>query len=149
MNESSNHTKFKEELFKFSENKDYNEALKEWFLIYTTKKDNNCICGHHIIKNCIFKNKHNSNIITIGSTCVKKFFNQDYSDMFEIKNILTKYSHKLLLLCKENKIINDFEYNFIDYLPTFKKYSEKQTNIFFKIHEKICIYLTKEKINIL
>lgn len=147
--ESTNKTKFISELLFHSNSKIYDGAIKEWYLIYTTKKENNCICGHHIIKNCVFRNKHNNNIITIGSTCVKKFFNEDYSEYFKINTILQKYSHKLLLLCKERKIINDYEYNFIDYLPTFKKYSEKQTNLFFKLHDRICKYLISEDIKVL
>ena len=147
MKESSNQTKFKSELLLQSENTDYKKALAEWIFVFTVKKENNCICGHHIIKNCVFKNKLNNKLITVGSSCVKKFFNQDYSEYFEIKTILYKYSGRLLDLCKERKIINDFEYKFIDSLPTYKKYSVKQTALFFKLHEKICLFLLKENIN--
>lgn len=137
MKETTNNKKFKEVLLAQSESKDYNSAIKEWKLLYVTEKENNCICGHHIIKNCVFKNKHNSSVITIGSTCVKKFFGLDYSDHFDIKTIMKKYSLKLLNYCLEEKIINQFEYNFLDSLPKFKKYSDKQRVMFFKIHDKI------------
>ena len=138
MKESTNKAKFISELILHSRSKVYDDAIKEWNLVYTTKKENNCICGHHIIKNCVFKNKINRKTITIGSTCVKKFFGYDYSDLFTIKSIVDKfYDHRLLLLAKEKNVINDWEYNFLNRLPTFKKYSEKQVEIFFKIHEKV------------
>lgn len=139
MKQTSNHKKFKEVLLSHSKSTEYISAIKEWKLIYTTEKENNCICGHHIIKNCVFQNKYNNLIITIGSTCVKKFFGLDYSDHFDIKNLMKKYSLKLLQYCLEEKIINQFEYNFLDNLPKFKKYSDKQRILFFKIHEKICL----------
>jgi hypothetical protein len=136
--ETSNHIKFKSELILKSENSIYEDCLKEWCLIYTFKKENTCLCGHCIIKNCVFKNKHNKKLITVGSTCVKKFFGYDYSDLFTIKSIIDKfYTYRLLLLAKEKNVINDWEYNFLDRLPTFKKYSDKQVEIFFRIHEKV------------
>lgn len=137
MKEASNQKKFKETLVGLSESDNYNQALKEWKFIYTTEKDNNCICGHPIVKNCVFENKINNAVVVIGSTCVKKFLNLDYSQHFNIKLLLKKYSLKLLKYCLEEKIINKFEYDFLDNLPKFNKYSDKQRALFFKIHEKI------------
>lgn len=139
MKNTTNSIQFNKNLLFHSESKDLNTALKEWKLLYVTEKENNCICGHQIIKNCIFENKYNYSKITIGSTCVKKFFGLDYSDQFDIKNLMSKYSVRLLNYCLEEKIINQFEYNFLDNLPKFKKYSDKQRILFFKIHEKICL----------
>lgn len=143
MSKTTNSIKFNNNLLEKSISKDLDTAVKEWIFLYTTEKENNCICGHHIIKNCVFKNKYNGTIVTIGSTCVKKFLGIDYSDQFEIKNLIHKYTLRLLQYCLEQKVINQFEYDFLDNLPKFKKYSDKQKALFFKIHEKICL-----KINI-
>lgn len=138
MKETSNHKKFKEVLLMYSQSTEYAPAIKEWKFLYTTEKENNCICGHHIVKNCVFENKYNNTLITIGSTCVKKFFGVDYSDLFDIKNLLKKYTLKLLQYALTENIINRFEYDFLDGLPKFRKYSDKQRVLFFKLHERIC-----------
>lgn len=116
-------------------------SFKEWVFVYTVRQKSRCICGQPIIENCIFKNKFNSKYITVGNVCVQKFFNRNYKEHFNIKFLLNKYySGQLLYFLKDEKVINEFEFNFINSLPTYSKYSSKQTNLFFKIHQKIFKY---------
>jgi hypothetical protein len=66
---------FKDTLFKYSEEKyNYNDALKEWFILCVSKCEKKCICGKTIFKIFHATNHINDNIIDVGLCCVFKFF---------------------------------------------------------------------------
>ena len=146
---TKNHIVFKEKLLELSYRKLYGAALREWEFVRAYERDNNCICGHHIKRNCDFINTRNGNEITVGSTCVKKFFKQDYDFHFKKKKSKTtvdiqqllnkKYTLIKLKFYYDNKIVTEWEYNFIKSLYNYKFYSEKQNDCFMKIHNKIKI----------
>lgn len=75
---SNNFERMKNKIIEASENKDYNEAVKEWDVIDRDEvADSNCICGKDI-KICYrIKNRINGNIYyPIGSDCIFKFKNE-------------------------------------------------------------------------
>lgn len=155
--EKTNHTKFKTTLIESSTSNNYEEALKEWKLQYLIKKESNCICGQHIINNCIFKNLTNNNYITIGNVCVKKFLGVDYIKEFNIKSIVERfYTSTKLRYLVENKILTEYEREFINNVPTIKHTTIKQEELFFKLHKKVIDFeiqgiipiLVEPKINI-
>jgi hypothetical protein len=104
---------FKNNLIALSENKEYNESIKEWQQLTTLKKsDGRCVCNA-VIKNIIYyRNVKTFNIITSGSSCTHKFL-------------------KIIKKAKENKInkkiinhINSIEYLNIDDLIKYSKECE-------------------------
>ena len=104
---------FKNNLIALSENKEYNESIKEWRQLTTLKKsDGRCICNA-VIKNIIYyRNVKTFNIITSGSSCTHKFL-------------------KIIKKAEENKInkkiinhINSIEYLNIDDLIKYSKECE-------------------------
>ena len=138
MKSESNHTKFIQELLLNSNSNDYKQALLEWNLLYTITEENSCICGHPIQKNCILVNKYNRNKIVVGSSCVKKFFGRDYSDLFKMQNIIKRfYNLNLILTAKNSNVITEWEYRFLNSIVGFPRYSKKQEITFYKIHKKI------------
>lgn len=130
------------EILTLSSSNVFTEALKEWNLIYTTVKRGKCICGHSIKRICIFKNTTNDNIISVGNTCYKKLTGISFNSFFDVKNIIRKFYHTTLLkYLKDNDVINEYEFDFINRLPTYKTLSKKQVEIFFDTHEKIFKFL--------
>jgi hypothetical protein len=106
-------TRFKKNILKVSDSKEYNEALKEWICETPKIKLSNtieyrCICDHIIINGIFYRNLKNKKVIIIGSKCKNKF--QDY-----ISNI-PKYNKKQI----KNIFLTGF-YKDIDNFPEYLK----------------------------
>lgn len=75
------------------------DAKNEWSIIKDSKlpSTNYCICGHWIEYNYHIKNKHNNAVTIVGSSCIKRFNNQQMTDaMNEIKKITCTICNKVL-----------------------------------------------------
>jgi hypothetical protein len=58
-----------------SKSKDWEEARREWELIYIfDEPGGSCICEHHpITEHCVIRNTLNNNTLTVGNVCVQRF----------------------------------------------------------------------------
>jgi hypothetical protein len=56
-----------------SEAETWSEAKKEWSLLTIYDEENNCVCGHRIVENCVIRNSHNGNELVVGNVCVNLF----------------------------------------------------------------------------
>ena len=95
--------KFLDELILKSNNKT-DECVNEWRLYHylIMPKESKCICGVNIDKNFIIKNNINDNELIVGSTCVRKFMNNNNELLESVKKILKyeiylKYHDNMLL----------------------------------------------------
>lgn len=106
---------FCKEIIKLSDSDNFNEAVKEWYLIGLDEEKTNCICGQFIINNCIIQNKLNHNISIVGNVCIKKFMNNNnilINDMnLQLYNNKCKKNNKLYKKCKCGKKIKLKELN--------------------------------------
>lgn len=98
---------------------DFETAKKEWLLQKVYKGDTSCLCGHIPINNiCVLVNKHNGNTTIVGSTCVKKFIGLPADKIFASLSYITKNNQSYLgkeaiEYLYENKMINDWEFDFL------------------------------------
>lgn len=83
---SHNYSKFKKVLCENSVSDDYSQAVKEWKHHRYDNREDNCICGVNIIHRYHIKNIHNSNIVIIGSICIKQFMKDNKELVQEVDN---------------------------------------------------------------
>jgi hypothetical protein len=84
------------EILADSVSKDWDEAKKEWYWLYTYTVENvdaaggvlgygygECLCTHTpIVDHCVLKNRINGKSAIVGNVCVKKFLGIDNSNLF-------------------------------------------------------------------
>lgn len=87
-------TKFRKVLLYFSVSNNYEEAIKEWDVIFigTNNHSDTCICSHYIEDNRYVINIINGNELIIGSDCINKFFPDDVADKCTTIKNMVKYS---------------------------------------------------------
>jgi len=112
--EASSGSKFKDVLLEFSEDKqDFVLAVKEWVhLKIGEKNDENgyCICSKKITIEHYVKNKHNGNILKIGSECIDKFLTDDTKIDSKLLKAQLNYqkngtgSHRMCSACNRHAI---------------------------------------------
>lgn len=114
-------------------NEDYNKAIREWDLLltYSRPKDDytDCICGQPIIHCCLIRNRHTNKVEVIGHTCKTKYINS-------INNISLSALSELY----RNKVINQWEYGFMENVAKYTEHSYKQRNVYKRIVDKIFRY---------
>jgi hypothetical protein len=89
-------------VLKYSESDDYDEACEEWeFMHLEMGSAPKCVCTTNIEKNFYLINPINSNVIILGSSCVKNFRNE------EVRMLARRAENKLygkLCSCGKTKI---------------------------------------------
>ncbi|MDO1509036.1 MULTISPECIES: hypothetical protein [unclassified Neisseria] len=109
-----------ENIMRLSQSENWSEAKMEWNLlhVYEATEPERCLCGHYpIIELCILKNKVNSNKVTVGNCCVKKFVGLPSHLIFNgIKRVTKDKGKALNEACihygYKHGWINDWEYEF-------------------------------------
>jgi len=123
--------KFEENLLKTSIANEFEEAKKEWIIIdndIREEKDGLCICQHKLKNVTYLYNVKNSNMIIVGTICLKKF-NMDKNEKMN-NNLYTEF---LKYKCR-NLLNNDYEKieDINEYLKKikeeFKEYLNKKIN---------------------
>lgn len=144
---------FNERLTALSVSNIWERVLEEWEIKYVIKRNDTCLCGHPILHTAILKHKHSNKIISVGSTCVKKFLGTDISFVFKEMDII--FANKMKTVSDETlKYLNtggqvtEWELGFYSdtrerkYLTTKQEckrieINEKLCKIFFKIEEEL------------
>jgi len=134
---------FNERLTALSVSNIWERVIEEWDIKYVIKRDDKCLCGHPILNTAILKHKYSDTVITVGSTCVKKFFGTDISFVFKEMDWI--YEDKLNVVSdKTLKFINTLEslteWEIAFYKDTRKKklLTIKQEEKRKQINEKLC-----------
>lgn len=55
------------------EQNDWNEARREWDLIYVYQQPGHCVCGHYIVDRCVIRNRLTNQQLIVGNVCVNNF----------------------------------------------------------------------------
>ncbi len=136
--------KFKliERTIELSVNKNWNEAKKEWkvYHIYMSSEYLTCDCGHFPIVEIVkIQNLYNNNIMTIGNCCVKKFIDEDYDNFFHAlyRDIINE---SIILQSFKDRIINEWEKNFLLDVWRKRKFSSKQHNLYETLKNKLLLF---------
>jgi len=101
----------------------FNEAKKEWDLLYIYKQAQGgvCICGHSpIVDHCVLRNHLNSRRLVVGNVCVEKFNSEQFqlsSLAFKCLGNMKKDEKKrandaLLKFARDQGLITEKDYNF-------------------------------------
>ncbi len=123
------------EIVKLSQSKNWHEAKEEWELdsLYFASDPETCLCGHApIMEVCILKNKINSNKVTVGNSCVKKFIGLPSDKIFDsVPNVSAdskkSFHVEMIEYSYTKKWINEWEKNFYDSIYKKRKLTTKQT----------------------
>lgn len=111
----------------------YEVAIQEWDLLLQYSRPQydytDCICGQPIINCCLIKNRITHKILIIGTTCKTKYIES-------INNI----SKSNLSVIYNAKVINLWEFEFMESVARFTSHSEKQRVIYKRIVDKIIKY---------
>jgi len=135
--------KFIEELLRYSDKKELEDAKSEWDIISVKEKDGKCICGQQLVYSITLRNNINNNEITVGADCLNKFISNNLGiniiKCFNkiIRNNYSLLSEKVLYYLFENEIITKEEYD--DYDIYYKK---KKWNVIRDVNEKFLFSLT-------
>lgn len=137
-----------ENIINMSEKKNWEDAKKEWDILYSyiNESFNSCLCGHYPIKEIIVLRNHlNNNQTIVGNCCINKFFEiKDFNKFFKAisKNKINKFIIEIAL---EKKIINSWEKEFL--LNTWRKknLTQKQQSLYKNLKEKIIFSFKKEE----
>ena len=123
----------KERVVELSEATNWNLANTEWVLYDLYKEEKGtCLCGKYpIINQCILTNHFNNNQITVGSSCVNKFFNINtekyFRNIIEVQQDETVYMMpEILELIRRRNLINSWQLEFYLDIMKYKKLTEKQ-----------------------
>ena len=140
---ANNDKLLKERVVELSEATNWNLANTEWVLYDLYKEENGtCLCSKYpITKQCILVNHFNNNKITVGSSCVNKFFNINtekyFKNIMEVEQDETVYMMpEILELLHKKKLINGWQLDFYLDIMKYKRLSEKQL-----IHKKKIDYI--------
>ena len=155
--ENTNYNKLITEIINLSNNKYWNDAKLEWSCVdVDLNTEGICLCGHHLSNLYHIKNKLNGNKAIVGSSCVKKFENNDMDNYLSFINEYQKLINKQkkngieqsLPISLINKMyqygrLNEIEYKF--YKDIYKKLtlSDKQNQWKIRINNKISRYNIK------
>lgn len=71
--ENSDQKRLRRKVIENSFADDWESAKTEWELISIYDKDNECICRHKIVENCVIRNRNNANELIVGNVCVNQF----------------------------------------------------------------------------
>jgi hypothetical protein len=121
---------FNNNLLNLSQNKNIDDAIKEWLIIYNEERSiqsGHCICQRKVKNIFYLVNKLNNNCISTGVVCCKKFNINCYLNEGIVKNI---YS--------EN--ISNGNYEIIDNLIIYKNNIQDQIIDYF--NKKLDIHMT-------
>lgn len=135
--------RFIEELLRYSDKKQLEDAKSEWDIISVKEKDGKCICTQQLTYSITLKNTINGNEITVGADCLNKFISNNLGiniiKCFNkiIRNNYSLLSEKVLYYLFENEIITKEEYD--DYDIYYKK---KKWNVIRDVNEKFLFSLT-------
>lgn len=69
----SYHARLREAILVESESKNWMTAKKEWSLVLIFDEKSHCVCGHHIVQNCVIHNDINGKELIVGNVCVNQF----------------------------------------------------------------------------
>jgi hypothetical protein len=124
-------------------------ARNEWELeeIYFSDFPETCLCGHFPIKElCVLRNKINSNEITVGNCCVKKFIEPESDKIFRsVKRIIKdngkSFNRETIDYAFKNNRINEWEYIFYSDTLMKRNLSPKQIEKRKLINEKILLWV--------
>ena len=135
--------RFIEELIKYSDKKELEDAKSEWDIISVKEKDGKCICGQQLTYSITLLNTINGNEITVGADCLNKFISNNLGiniiKCFNkiIRNNYSLLSEKVLYYLFENEIITKEEYDDYDIYDKKKKW-----NVIRDVNEKFLFSLT-------
>lgn len=135
--------KFIEELLRYSDKKEIEDAKSEWDIISVKEKDGKCICGQQLVYSITLRNNINNNEITVGADCLNKFISNNLGiniiKCFNkiIRNNYSLLSEKVLYYLFENEIITKEEYDDYDIYDKKKKW-----NVIRDVNEKFLFSLT-------
>lgn len=73
MTEESDQAALRDAVIDNSKADTWNDAKKEWKLVYIFDLASNCVCGHAIVQNCVIRNTLNSNELIVGNVCINHF----------------------------------------------------------------------------
>ena len=136
--------RFIEELLRYSDKKELEDAKSEWDIISVKEKDGKCICGQQLVYTITLKNTINSNEITVGADCLNKFISNNLGiniiKCFNkiIRNNYSLLSEKVLYYLFENEIISREEYDDYDIYDKKKKW-----NVIRDVNEKFLLFVTE------
>jgi hypothetical protein len=156
---SSRQQKLQDEIIELSVSNDFAQAKNEWeFSSYSeasSDEDNNCLCGQDIKRLFYLRNHKNDSMALVGCVCITKFVDENlgmYCD--QIGKVVDKvktdkyYRSKditVLQHCRNNNIINDWEFNFMKSIKSKRNLTMKQLNCVDKINKKMIEHLTIKK----
>ncbi|EIZ1047419.1 hypothetical protein CGH23_22775 [Vibrio parahaemolyticus] len=137
--------KLTEEIIKLSQSQLWDVAKSEWTLyeIYEADEPERCLCGHFpIIEICNLKNKLNSNYVTVGNCCVKKFIGLPSDKIFQAIKRVRRDDEKSLNAeaishAYDKGWINDWEKSFYLDVMRKRKLTSKQRNKKIQINNKL------------
>jgi len=139
--ESSNSSfkKLKKVIFENSQCKDdFKIASQEWKPIGFYTCDDHCACGHAILYISKIKNVNTEAVLKIGSTCIKKFGNEevDHFHSYIMKTLskpiyFGKYKGKTYFEILEN------DKNYLQWLVKQKWFKEKNSSVVFALSDVI------------
>lgn len=125
--------RFKETLARYSSNKDYSEAIKEWNFVLSYKveksKESYCICGQPIIHSSIIFNRLTQQVLIVGNNCLENHIFQ--------KSIENIYDKEELVNLFNLKVINEWECDFVYSVQKRRYKTEKQKAVLDRVLEKI------------
>lgn len=100
--------KLKKQLTELSNSDNYADAVNEWiFEDYKYCTRSKCACGNPINNCYIMRNKVNGNLITVGSTCMPKYFIDRPDLTFIINSINCTHKKYEGVLKKYGKLVNN------------------------------------------
>jgi len=135
--------RFIEELLRYSDKKELEDAKSEWDIISVKEKDGKCICSQQLTYSITLRNNINGNEITVGADCLNKFISNNLGiniiKCFNkiIRNNYSLLSEKVLYYLFENEIITKEEYDDYDIYDKKKKW-----NVIRDVNEKFLLSLT-------
>jgi hypothetical protein len=125
--------RFKETLARYSSNKNYSDAIKEWNFVLSYKvekgKESYCICGQPIIHSSIVFNRLTQQVLIVGNNCLENHIFQT-----PIEKI---YNKEELVNLFNLKVINEWECNFVYSVQKYRYKTEKQKDVLDRVLEKI------------
>lgn len=144
---------------------DYDKILDEWELykVFSTELIlNKCICGQSIKNVCIIKNTITNKQCMVGSDCAEKLMYRDYTNHFKTKltqkEFITDFTNSLeehykeVFSTYEIKFLKDIEskinYSLKQKYNTIYKLSDKQTEFYYKIWQKLIRYIKDNPVDL-
>lgn len=144
-----NFEKLSEGILALSEALTWEEAKHEWKLssVYQAGSPSTCLCGHNpIIEICVLKNDKTAQFAEVGNRCVKRFLGLRSDLIFagikRVKdNTQKSLNEEATEFFYEQKVINEWEYEFQMNTLNKRKLTLRQIDARLKINKKVVEYM--------